>query len=383
MQRLLYQAKWDVDAVCADVGDYVAEHLGEPDAVLVVDESGIPKKGSKSAGVAPQYCGARNTVVNCQVGVFVAYVSTRGTALVDRELYLPKGWSEDRERCQEAGIPEQVGFACKQQLAAKMLARLVGRVPAGWGAADAVYGPDTWLRAWLEGRRLGYVLGIRAVDRVEVVADQGDVVQVAAGELIGQLEAAGFLRLSAGAGVQGRAGGTGRGWSWRPRPCMVIAAGCWSAAIRPTPPSWPSSCAPARPAPRWRSWSGSRAPVGAWRRRSRPPRGTPGWTTTRSAAMTPVPACDLEPAGRGIPDRPARRRRGEGRGGDHAGCAGGTERAGTTSAAGPTGLAATVRSDQGLGLVAVASSASSPRSTCASAASPATRSPHLIKEVRP
>ena len=115
--------------------------------MLVVDESGIPKKGTKSAGVAPQYCGARNTVVNCQVGVFVAYVSTRGTALVDRELYLPKGWTEHRERCPEAGIPEQVGFACKQQLAAKMLARLVGRVPAGWVAADAVYGPDTWLRA--------------------------------------------------------------------------------------------------------------------------------------------------------------------------------------------------------------------------------------------
>ena len=163
MQRLLYQAKWDVDAVCADVGDYVAEHLGEPDAVLVVDESGIPKKGSKSAGVAPQYCGARNTVVNCQVGVFVAYVSTRGTALVDRELYLPKGWSEDRERCQEAGIPEQVGFACKQQLAAKMLARLVGRVPAGWGAADPVcMGPtpgcgpgwkaDGWGTCWASER---------------------------------------------------------------------------------------------------------------------------------------------------------------------------------------------------------------------------------------
>ena len=117
MQRLLYQAKWDVDAVCADVGDYVAERLGEPDAVLVVDESGVPKKGTKSAGVAPRYCGARNTVVNCQVGVFVAYVSTRGTALVDRELYLPKGWTEDRERCPEAGIPEQVGV--RMQAAAR------------------------------------------------------------------------------------------------------------------------------------------------------------------------------------------------------------------------------------------------------------------------
>jgi hypothetical protein len=255
--------------------------------VLVVDESGIPKKGTKSAGVAPQYCGARNTVVNCQVGVFVAYVSTRGTALVDRELYLPKGWTEHRERCPEAGIPEQVGFACKQQLAAKMLARLVGRVPAGWVAADAAYGPDTWLRAWLEGRRLGYVLGIRAVDRVDVVADQGGVVQVAAGELTGQLEAAGFLRLSAGAGVQGP-----RWWDWARLELAtptVHGHRRWLLVRRhPTDPTELAfSCAPARPAPRWRSWSGSRAPVGAWRRRSRPPRGTPGWTTTMSAAMTP------------------------------------------------------------------------------------------------
>jgi SRSO17 transposase len=145
--------------------------------VLVVDDSGMPKKGTRSAGVAPQYCGARNTVVNCQVGVFVAYVSRLGTALVERELYLPKAWTDDRERCRGAGIPDHVGFACKQQLAVRMLERLVGRVPAAWVAADAVYGPDTWLRAWLEGRGLGYVLGIRAVDRVTVVAGEGDLVR--------------------------------------------------------------------------------------------------------------------------------------------------------------------------------------------------------------
>jgi SRSO17 transposase len=133
MQRLLYQAKWNPDAVCAEVADYVAEHLGEPTAVLVVDESGIPKKGTKSAGVAPQYCGARNTVVNCQVGVFVAYVAGRGTALIDRELYLPKVWTDDRRRCREAGIPEHVGFASKQQLAVRMLERWPGASrPGGW-----------------------------------------------------------------------------------------------------------------------------------------------------------------------------------------------------------------------------------------------------------
>ena len=137
MQRLLYQAKWDVDAVCADVGDYVAEHLGEPDAVLVVDESGIPKKGTKSAGIAAVL---RRPQHGRQLpGRRVRRLRLHPRDGAGRPGAVPtKGWTEDRERCQEAGIPEQVGFACKQQLAAKMLARLVGRVPAGWVAADAV-----------------------------------------------------------------------------------------------------------------------------------------------------------------------------------------------------------------------------------------------------
>jgi hypothetical protein len=352
--------------------------------VLVVDESGIPKKGTKSAGVAPQYCGARNTVVNCQVGVFVAYVSTRGTALVDRELYLPKGWTEHRERCPEAGIPEQVGFACKQQLAAKMLARLVGRVPAGWVAADAAYGPDTWLRAWLEGRRLGYVLGIRAVDRVDVVADQGGVVQVAAGELTGQLEAAGFLRLSAGAGVQGP-----RWWDWARLELAtptVHGHRRWLLVRRhPTDPTELAffMCAgpPGTPLAVLVRVEGARWGVEEAIQTAKGDAGLDHYEVRRYDAWYRHVTLSLLAAAFLTVQRAAAGERG--RGGDHAGCAGGTERAGTTSAAGPTGLAATVRSDQGLGLVAVASSASSPRSTCASAASPATRSPHLIKEVRP
>jgi SRSO17 transposase len=155
MQRLLDQAKWDADAVGAQVVDYLGEHLGTPEGVVVIDDSGIPKKGTKSAGVAPQCCGVRHAVVNCQVGVVACYVSGRGMALVDRELYLPAVWTTDRERCQAAGVPESVGFATKPQLAVGMLARLLGRLPAAWVAADAVYGPDTWLRAWLEGRGWG------------------------------------------------------------------------------------------------------------------------------------------------------------------------------------------------------------------------------------
>lgn len=186
MQRLLYQAKWGPDAVCAELVDYVAEHLGAPDGVLVVDESGMPKKGTKSAGVAPQYCGARNTVVNCQVGVFVAYVSGRGTALVERELYLPKAGTDDRGRCRSAGVLDQVGFACKQQLVVWMLERLVGGCRPPGGRGRGVW-PGYLAAGMAGGPPAGYVLGIRAVDRVTVATDQGDLTLVAAGELTGRL----------------------------------------------------------------------------------------------------------------------------------------------------------------------------------------------------
>jgi SRSO17 transposase len=151
MQRLLTSARWDADGLRDDVLGYVVEQLGDPGGVLVVDETGFLKKGTKSAGVQRQYSGTAGRIENCQVGVFLSYASRSGRALVDRELYLPKEWAADAARRAEARVPEQVAFQTKPQLAQQMLARAVAaQVPAGWVTADEVYGGDARLRAWLE-----------------------------------------------------------------------------------------------------------------------------------------------------------------------------------------------------------------------------------------
>jgi SRSO17 transposase len=153
MQRLLTSARWDPGALRDDVRGYVAEQLGDPDGVLVVDKTGFLKKGTKSAGVQRQYSGTAGRIENCQVGVFLAYASGKGRALVDRELYLPKEWVADPGRRAEAHVPERVGFATKPELAQAMLERaLEAGVPAGWVTADEVYGGDARLRAFLEQR---------------------------------------------------------------------------------------------------------------------------------------------------------------------------------------------------------------------------------------
>ena len=131
MQRLLATADWDADAVRDDVRDYVVEHLGDPDGVLVVDETGFLKKGTKSAGVARQYSGTAGRIENCQIGVFLGYATPAGRTFLDRELYLPKAWTEDRERCAEAGIADDVEFATKPELAMRMLDPRAGRRCAG------------------------------------------------------------------------------------------------------------------------------------------------------------------------------------------------------------------------------------------------------------
>ena len=162
MQRLLNHARWDPDEVRDDLRDYVTEHLGDPEGVLVIDETGFLKKGTKSAGVQRQYSGTAGRIENCQIGVFLAYAGPRGHALVDRELYLPEGWIDDRPRCREAGIPDQVGFHTKPQLARRMLERtLDAEVPVAWVCADEVYGQDGRLRRWLEERDLPHVLAVK------------------------------------------------------------------------------------------------------------------------------------------------------------------------------------------------------------------------------
>ena len=124
-QRLLGRARWNADEVRDDLQRYVVEHLGDSDGVLIIDETGFLKKGNKSAGVSRQYSGTAGRIENSQIGVFMAYRSDRGHALVDRELYLPKCWTEDRQRSGEAGIPEDTGFATKPVLARRMLRRAI------------------------------------------------------------------------------------------------------------------------------------------------------------------------------------------------------------------------------------------------------------------
>jgi SRSO17 transposase len=172
MQRLLNAAAWDADGVRDDVRGYVAGHLGSADGVLVVDETGFLKKGARSAGVQRQYSGTAGRVENCQLGVFLAYATGRGRALIDRELYLPKSWTDDRDRCRDAAVPDDVQFATKPELARLMLGRaLDAGVPAAWVTADEAYGRDGKFRAWLERRRVSYV--VAGDSRQAITGDAG------------------------------------------------------------------------------------------------------------------------------------------------------------------------------------------------------------------
>jgi SRSO17 transposase len=147
MQHLLARAKWDADGVRDDVRGYVLEHLGDPGAVLVVDETGDLKKGTATAGVQRQYTGTAGRIENAQVAVYLGYSAPAGHALIDRELYLPKSWTSDPERCAAAGIPENTAFATKPQLARRMIERAVAAgVAFGWVAGDEVYGDNGPLR---------------------------------------------------------------------------------------------------------------------------------------------------------------------------------------------------------------------------------------------
>ncbi len=156
LQHLLARAVWDEDGVRDDVRDDVVEHLGDPGAVLVVDETGDLKKGTATVGVQRQYTGTAGRVEHAQVAVLLVDASDAGHAVIDRELYLPRSWTRDRDRCQAAGVPAQVGFATKPTLATTMICRaLHAGVPAAWVAGDAVDGADPTLRACLEASGIG------------------------------------------------------------------------------------------------------------------------------------------------------------------------------------------------------------------------------------
>jgi SRSO17 transposase len=162
VQRLLSAAAWDADGVRDDLRAYVVDHLGDAaSGVLIVDETGFLKKGTKSCGVARQDTGTAGEIVNCQVGVFLAYASAEGAAFIDRALYLPREWADDGARRAEAGVPEATRFATKIELAKRMLARaFAAAVPARWVVGDAFYGRSHGLRRWLEEQGRAYALMI-------------------------------------------------------------------------------------------------------------------------------------------------------------------------------------------------------------------------------
>jgi SRSO17 transposase len=200
MQRLLNFSPWDEDACRNAVRRYVARHLGDAGAVLAVDETGFLKKGRMSAGVARMYTGTAGRVENCQVGVFLAYAAPDGSrALIDRELYLPKKWADDRDRCRAAGIGDDVPFATKPHLARQMIGRAAhARVPFSWVAADEVYGGNPGLRDWLEKEEISYVMAVACDEMISVPAGPRR-----ADELAALVPAAGWQRLSCADGSKG------------------------------------------------------------------------------------------------------------------------------------------------------------------------------------
>jgi len=199
MQHLLGRAVWDHDAVRDDVRDYVTEHLGDPEAVLVIDETGDLKKGTTTVGVQRQYTGTAGRVENAQVAVYLVYATDAGHAVIDRELYLPRSWTNDPARLQAAGVPDEVGFATKPALAQAMIIRaLDAGVPAAWVAGDEVYGANPKLRAALEARGIGYVLAVACDDHVPF-----GVGTHRADSLLKQVPARAWQQISCGKGAKG------------------------------------------------------------------------------------------------------------------------------------------------------------------------------------
>jgi SRSO17 transposase len=200
LQHLLARASWDADVVRDDLRDYVVDAFGDPAAILVVDETGDVKKGTKSVGVQRQYSGTAGRIENSQVAVYLTYAAPRGHALIDRALYLPRSWAEDADRCNQAGIPLQDrGFATKPTLATSLIDRAVAaEIPAAWVAGDEVYGADPRLRAAVRGHGLGYVLAIAANRRVPTHAGRLRVDALPA-----LIPTHAWQRHSAGAGAHG------------------------------------------------------------------------------------------------------------------------------------------------------------------------------------
>lgn len=215
-QHLLGRAVWSADQVRDDLRNYVAKYLGEEEGVLVLDETGFLKKGTKSAGVQRQYSGTAGRVENCQIGVFLAYATQQGRTFLDRELYVPQSWADDLPRRAEAGIPPEVEFATKPALGRRMIERAQqAGVPFQWVTADEVYGNDSQMRRWLEGRQIFYVLAVSCQYQVFYDGARQWVAEMA--KLLPPHQ---WKRLSAGAGTKGE-----RFYDWARLPLGEVEGG--------------------------------------------------------------------------------------------------------------------------------------------------------------
>ena len=201
-QAILGRGRWDADALRDVVRDYALEVLADPDAVLVIDETGFLKQGKASCGVGRQYTGSAGKITNCQVGVFASYVSRHGHAFIDRTLYLPKAWTDAPARLSAAHVPEGIGFATKPRMAVQMIKRaLAAAVPFSWVAADSIYGVGEVEMA-LRRAGKGYVLGVNANSQFNSWINKPEVVGTAE-EIAQGLDASAWQRLSAGEGTKG------------------------------------------------------------------------------------------------------------------------------------------------------------------------------------
>ncbi|MEU3078786.1 IS701 family transposase [Streptomyces laurentii] len=227
VQRLLNLSDWDENAVRDDIRDFVVETIGRPDGVLICDDTGFLKKGTKSAGVQRQYSGTAGRTENSQIGTFLAYASAAGRALIDRELYLPASWTDDRDRCRAAGIADEVPFATKNEHFRQMVQRAIDAgVPFAWVTADEAYGQVKRTRFWLEQRRIAHVMATKVNDTVITTRWGEERVD----RLIAALPRQRWKRISGGQGAHGE-----RIYDWARiaiRPCWEDGFGHWVLARR-------------------------------------------------------------------------------------------------------------------------------------------------------
>jgi SRSO17 transposase len=199
IQQFLYRGRFSADEMRDIQRDYISEKIGEKDGILVVDETGFLKQGKKSCGVKRQYSGTAGRIENCQIGVFLTYASTKGHCLIDRRLYIPQDWMEDKQRCSTAGVPKTVTFQTKPQMALEMIQEATkAEVPYTWVTGDCVYGDYRNIRTWLEDNGKCYVMSVSGKEYVW----QG-YKQVSIASILKNLPETGWFEASCGDGSKG------------------------------------------------------------------------------------------------------------------------------------------------------------------------------------